>query len=206
MTRLFDLTFSLIGLIILSPFFLIIAIWIKLTSKGPILYRQKRIGKNGKEFRLLKFRSMYADADKRGLLTVGGKDPRITPSGLYIRKYKLDELPQLWNVLIGQMSIVGPRPEVKKYVDLYDEEQKKILHVRPGITDLASIKYKNENEILEAQPEPERYYIEHLLPEKIKLNKKFIEAPTVNNYFKIIFLTVKNVFISKEDINADLLN
>jgi len=206
MTRLFDLIFSLLGLIILSPFFLIIAIWVKVTSRGPVLYKQKRIGKNGKEFRVLKFRSMYVDADKRGLLTVGGKDPRITNAGVYIRKYKLDELPQLWNVLIGQMSIVGPRPEVKKYVDMYNDEQKKILHVRPGITDLASIKYRNENEILEAQSEPERYYIEHLMPEKIELNKKFIESPTINNYFRIIFLTVKNVFISKEEVNADLLN
>ena len=161
-----------------------------------MLYKQKRIGKDEKEFLLLKFRSMYLDADKRGLLTVGGRDPRITPAGYYLRKYKLDELPQLWNVLKGDMSIVGPRPEVKKYVDLYNAEQRKILRVRPGITDMASIEYRDENELLSMQAYPEEYYIDHIMPAKIKLNNVFIEAPTIGNYFKIIFKTVKSIFVS----------
>lgn len=193
MTRLFDIIFSFLGLIILSPIFVVLSIWIKLSSKGPVLYRQKRVGKGGKEFWLYKFRSMYIDADKRGLLTVG-KDARITSSGHYLRKYKLDELPQLFNVLMGDMSIVGPRPEVKKYVDLYTEEQKKILNVRPGITDLASIKFKNENDLLHTQSDPEQFYIAHVMPEKIRFNNVFIKSPTPANYFKIIFMTIGHIF------------
>lgn len=193
MTRAFDIIFSFVGLIILSPFFLILSLWVKLTSKGPILYKQKRVGMGGKEFSLFKFRSMYVDADKRGLLTVA-KDTRITSSGYYLRKYKLDELPQLFNVLMGDMSIVGPRPEVKKYVNLYTDEQRKILNVRPGITDLASIKYKNENDLLHAQTDPEQYYITHIMPEKIRFNNIFIKSPTTGNYFKIIFMTIGHVF------------
>lgn len=194
MTRFFDIVGSLIGIIILSPVFLIVAIFIKLNSKGPVIYRQKRVGKKGVEFSLFKLRSMYVDADKRGLLTVGGRDSRITPVGYFIRKYKLDELPQLWNVLKGDMSIVGPRPEVKKYVDLYTEEQKKILDVRPGITDMASITYRNENEILASKDDPEKFYIENILGKKIELNYMFIKEPTVVNYFKIIFFTLGKVF------------
>jgi len=193
MTRVFDIIFSFVGLIILSPVLLFICLWVKLTSKGPVFYKQKRVGFGGKEFWLYKFRSMYVDADKRGLLTVG-KDTRITSSGYYLRKYKLDELPQLFNVLTGSMSIVGPRPEVKKYVDLYTDEQKKILNVRPGITDLASIKYKNENDLLHTQSDPEQYYIAHIMPEKIRFNNIFIKSPTPANYFKIIFMTIGHVF------------
>ncbi|MBS1687699.1 MAG: sugar transferase [Bacteroidetes bacterium] len=193
MTRFFDIIFSFVGLIILSPVLLFLCLWVKLTSKGPVFYKQKRVGLGGKEFWLYKFRSMYVDADKRGLLTVG-KDTRITSSGYYLRKYKLDELPQLFNVLTGDMSIVGPRPEVKKYVDLYTDEQKKILNVRPGITDLASIKYKNENDLLHTQSDPEQYYIAHIMPEKIRFNNIFIKSPTPANYFKIIFMTIGHVF------------
>ncbi|MGN6569262.1 MAG: sugar transferase [Flavipsychrobacter sp.] len=193
MTRLFDIIFSFLGLIVLSPIFIILSVWVKLSSKGPVLYRQKRVGKGGDEFWLYKFRSMYVDADKRGLLTVG-KDARITSAGHYLRKYKLDELPQLFNVLMGDMSIVGPRPEVKKYVDLYTEEQKKILNVRPGITDLASIKFKNENDLLHTQSDPEQFYILHIMPEKIRFNNIFIKSPTPANYFKIIFMTIGHIF------------
>ena len=190
MTRFFDILFAILGLIILSPILLVLAIWVRFSSPGPVLYKQIRIGRLGKEFRLLKFRSMYMDADKRGLLTVGGRDPRITPVGYILRKYKLDELPQLWNVLIGEMSIVGPRPEVKRYVDLYSAQQREILRVRPGITDFASIAYRNENELLAEQADPERYYIEHIMPAKIEINRVFIDSPTVGNYFKAIFNTI----------------
>jgi lipopolysaccharide/colanic/teichoic acid biosynthesis glycosyltransferase len=194
MIRLFDIVISFIALLVLSPVWLILAICIKLNSKGPVLYRQIRIGKRGKEFTLLKFRSMHINADKKGLLTVGGRDPRITSVGYFIRKYKLDELPQLWNVLIGQMSIVGPRPEVKKYVDLYSPAQRQILDLRPGITDMASISFRNENEILDKQPDPEKYYIDHIMPQKIQLNDVFIQHPTLANYLKIIFLTAAKIF------------
>lgn len=196
MTRLLDIIFSLLGVIILSPFFILLSLWVKLDSKGPVFYRQKRIGRGGEEFSLLKFRSMHVDADKKGLLTVGGRDPRITRSGYILRKFKLDELPQLFNVLAGDMSVVGPRPEVKKYVDLYNDEQRKVLSVRPGITDMASIEFSNENEILEKQADPEQYYIDHIMPEKIRLNQQYIQSPTVGNYFRIILLTAKKIFTS----------
>lgn len=195
MIRLLDILFAMMALVVLSPVFFIIALCIKFNSKGPVFYKQVRIGKSSEEFRLLKFRSMHVNADRLGLLTVGGRDPRITSVGYFIRKYKLDELPQLWNVLVGEMSLVGPRPEVKKYVDLYTPEQRQILNVRPGITDMASIKFRNENEILDKQPDPERYYIEHVMPEKINLNYIFIKQPTVASYFRIIFLTIRNIFI-----------
>ena len=191
--RIFDILFSLLALLLLSPLFLLFALFIKLESKGPVFYYSLRAGSGYKIFKFYKFRSMYVDADKRGLLTIG-KDTRITSSGYYLRKYKLDELPQLFNVLTGSMSIVGPRPEVKKYVDLYTDEQKKILNVRPGITDLASIKYKNENDLLHTQSDPEQYYIAHIMPEKIRFNNIFIKSPTPANYFKIIFMTIGHVF------------
>lgn len=195
MTRVFDIFISLAGLIILSPVVIVIALCIKLDSKGPVFFSQNRVGKGGREFKLFKFRSMTIH--QSGLLITIGKDPRITAVGSFLRRYKLDELPQLYNVLIGDMSIVGPRPEVKHYVDLYNEEQRSILVVKPGITDFASVKYKNEDEILSLQPDPEKYYIEHIMPEKIKLNHIFITSPTVYNYFSIIFLTIKKVIISR---------
>lgn len=190
MLRILDFVFSLLGLIILSPFFLFLAIWIKLDSKGSVFYIQKRVGRNNIEFGLYKFRSMKPDADKQGLLTVGGRDPRITNSGYFIRKYKLDELPQLLNVLIGDMSLVGPRPEVRKYVNYYSNKQLEILNIRPGITDLASIKYKNENEILGKSIDPEKTYIQEIMPHKLELNREFIENPTIIKYFTIIFRTI----------------
>ena len=190
MLRILDFVFSLIGLILLSPFFLILTLWIKLDSKGSVFYIQKRVGKNNIDFNLYKFRSMNLNADKQGLLTVGGRDPRITNSGYFIRKYKLDELPQLLNVLIGDMSLVGPRPEVRKYVNYYSTKQLEILNIRPGITDLASIKYKNENEILGKSIDPEKTYIQEIMPHKLELNREFIENPTIIKYFTIIFRTI----------------
>ena len=193
MTRLFDIIFSALGLVILSPLLLIIWLLIVLESRGGGFYTQERIGKDGVPFRLYKFRSTRPDSDKGSLITIGGHDSRITKTGFFIRKYKLDELPQLWNVLKGDMSLVGPRPEVRKYVDLYTPEQRVVLRVRPGITDYASIEYADENEILGKADDPERTYIEQIMPEKIRYNLKYINHPTVGEYFKIIFLTFKKI-------------
>lgn len=193
MIRFFDFILSLVGLVVLAPIFIVLAIWIKIDSKGPVFYKQVRVGRNGIDFGLFKFRSMVVDADKRGLITVGGRDPRITRSGYFIRKYKLDELPQLINVLVGDMSLVGPRPEVRKYVELYTDEQQKVLSVKPGITDYASIEYMDENEILGKSNDPEKTYIEEIMPEKIKYNMKYIQNKNVSEYFKIIFLTLLKI-------------
>lgn len=193
MTRIFDILLATLGLVILSPLLIFVYVAIVLESRGGGFYRQERTGRYGKPFRLIKFRSMYVNADKHGLITVGGHDNRITRVGYYIRKYKIDELPQLINVVKGDMSIVGPRPEVKKYTDLYTEEQRKILDVRPGITDYASIKYVDENEILGTSDNPERTYIEHIMPDKIKLNMIYISQNGIKEYFKIIFLTLTNI-------------
>ena len=189
----FDFILSLVGLVVLAPILIVLAIWIKIDSKGPVFYKQVRVGQNGIDFGLFKFRSMVVDADKKGLITVGGRDPRITRSGYFIRKYKLDELPQLINVLVGDMSLVGPRPEVRKYVDLYTDEQQKVLSVKPGITDYASIEYMDENEILGKSTDPEKTYIEEIMPEKIKYNMKYIQNKNVSEYFKIIFLTLLKI-------------
>lgn len=191
--RFFDLVLSLTGSLLLLPAFLIIGIWIKLDSAGAVFYRQHRVGKDGADFKLLKFRTMHAGADRKGLITVGERDPRVTNAGFYLRKFKLDELPQLFNVLAGQMSLVGPRPEVRKYVDLYSPEQQVVLKVKPGITDEASVVYSNENELLSASKDPERYYIDVVMPDKIKLNLRFINDPSVANYFRIIFRTIKKI-------------
>ena len=193
MIRFFDFILSLVGLVVLAPIFIVLAIWIKIDSKGPVFYKQVRVGQNGIDFSLFKFRSMVVDADKKGLITVSGRDPRITRSGYFIRKYKLDELPQLINVLVGDMSLVGPRPEVRKYVDLYTDEQQKVLSVKPGITDYASIEYMDENEILGKSSDPEKTYIEEIMPEKIKYNMKYISNKSLFEYFKIILLTVLKI-------------
>ena len=193
MIRFFDFILSLVGLVVLAPILIVLAIWIKIDSKGPVFYKQVRVGQSGIDFGLFKFRSMVVDADKKGLITVGGRDPRITRSGYFIRKYKLDELPQLINVLVGDMSLVGPRPEVRKYVELYTDEQQKVLSVKPGITDYASIEYMDENEILGKSNDPEKTYIEEIMPEKIKYNMKYIQNKNVSEYFKIIFLTLLKI-------------
>ena len=188
--RLSDFMLSSICLVIISPVLLLIAIALKLSSKGPVLFKQVRVGKNGHDFTLLKFRTMHVNADNKGLLTVGGRDARITSLGYYLRKFKVDELPQVINVLKGNMSIVGPRPEVRRYVDLYSQEQKKVLLVLPGITDYASIAYRNENEILAAAADPEYLYIHEIMPRKIELNATFITNRNIKEYFSIIFKTV----------------
>ena len=189
MIRIFDIVFSGIGLILLSPLFLFVYILICLERKGGVFYAQERIGKDGKPFKLYEFRSMRTGADKGSLITVGGHDPRITKMGYFIRKYKIDELPQLWNVFIGDMSLVGPRPEVERYTRLYTDEQKKVLSVRPGITDWASIEYVDENVILGQAEDPDKAYIEQIMPDKIRYNMKWIDNQGVLEYFKIIFST-----------------
>ncbi len=173
--RFFDFILSLVGLVVLAPIFIVLAIGIKIDSKGPVFYKQVRVGQNGIDFGLFKFRSM------------------VVRSGYFIRKYKLDELPQLINVLLGDMSLVGPRPEVRKYVELYTDEQQKVLSVKPGITDYASIEYMDENEILGKSNDPEKTYIEEIMPEKIKYNMKYIQNKNVSEYFKIIFLTLLKI-------------
>lgn len=193
MKRSFDILFSLIGLILLLPFFIIIALCIRLDSKGGIFYRQTRVGKDGKDFRLFKFRTMVSGSDKKGLITVGGRDSRITRIGYTLRKYKLDELPQLLNVLIGDMSLVGPRPEVRKYVDLYTEQQRMVLSVQPGITDYASIEYSNENELLGQSNDPEITYIQEIMPHKLQLNLKYIREKGMLTDLRIIFATLKKI-------------
>ncbi len=187
--RSFDIVASALGLILLCPLFLFIAVWIKIDSKGPIFYKQKRVGKGDKDFLLYKFRSMKPNSDKGSLITIGVRDPRVTRSGYYIRKLKLDEIPQLINVFIGDMSLVGPRPEVRRYVDLYTPEQKRVLSVRPGITDLASIKYRNENELLEKAEDPEDYYVHIVMPDKLKYDLQYIEHQSFLFDIKLIFLT-----------------
>lgn len=191
--RFFDIIFSFLGLIILSPLFVIIYIAIKIDSKGPAIFRQTRVGRDNKDFMLLKFRSMRLDSEKGGLLTVGGKDNRITKSGYILRRYKLDELPQFFNILKGDMSFVGPRPEVRKYVELYTDEQKKVLGVRPGLTDVASIKYRNENELLAKQEDPEKYYIEHIISDKIDLNLQYINDRSFFKDVSVILKTFKAI-------------
>ena len=194
MIRFLDILFSLMGILVLSPLFLIVYIAIVVGSKGGGFYCQSRVGLNGEDFKLIKFRSMRVGSDKGSLITVGGRDPRITKIGYFVRKYKIDELPQLFNVLKGDMSLVGPRPEVRKYVDLYTDEQKKVLSVRPGITDYASIEYVDENEILGKADNPDEVYIKQIMPDKIKLNMKYIENKSVKEYFKIILLTILKIF------------
>ncbi|MCM1021758.1 MAG: sugar transferase [Muribaculum sp.] len=193
MKRAFDIIASGLGLVCLSPLFAVLAVWIKCDSKGPVFYRQVRVGRNNKDFRLFKFRSMRPDSDKLGLITVGGHDPRVTRSGYYIRKYKLDEFPQLINVFLGDMSLVGPRPEVRKYVDMYSPEQLKVLSVRPGITSLASIRYRNENEILAAAEDPDKCYIEQVMPDKLAIDLEYVSKANLWNDIKLIFSTFKEI-------------
>jgi lipopolysaccharide/colanic/teichoic acid biosynthesis glycosyltransferase len=190
MKRLLDIVLVLTALVLLLPVLVIIAVVVLLDSKGPVLYKQERIGKNGKPFCLYKFRTMKVHSDKQGLLTVGEHDPRITHIGYFLRKSKLDELPQLWNVLVGDMSIVGPRPEVKKYVELYDDRQRKVLAVKPGLTDPASLEYIDENRILESFDHPEEAYVKIIMPRKLDLNLEYLER---RNFFSDLFIMVRTL-------------
>ncbi len=189
MKRLFDICVSFIVLMLFLPFGILISIAILCESKGGVFYRQQRVGKNGIPFRLWKFRTMRVNADKLGKLTVGMRDPRITRVGYFIRKSKLDEFPQFINVLLGEMSVVGPRPEVQEYVDLYTPEQQEVLSVKPGITDYASLEYFKENELLGKSDNPRETYIQEIMPAKIALNKKYIANPTLSQDIKIMWLT-----------------
>lgn len=191
--RIFDIIFSLLGIILLLPILIIISIIIKLTSKGPILFTQVRVGKNKANFKILKFRTMVIDAEKIGRQITVGHDPRITSIGRILRKYKLDELPQLFNVLLGQMSFVGPRPEVPKYTNFYNEQQSQVLKVKPGITDYASIKYSDENAILGVSEDPEKIYITQVMPDKLSINLEYIARRSVLEDMKIIFLTLSKI-------------
>ena len=192
--RTFDILFSSIGLLMLLPVFLVMAVWIKADSEGPVFYRQVRVGMHGKLFRIFKFRSMRLGSDKASQITIGERDSRITRSGIIIRKYKLDELPQLIHVFTGDMSFVGPRPEVPKYVDLYTEEQRHVLDVRPGITDMASIKYINENELLGKANNPEDYYIHTIMPDKLSINLEYVKNNSFMDDVTIIFKTLSKIF------------
>ena len=189
MKRIFDIVASGFGLLVMSPVFLILAIWIKLDSKGPVFYRQVRVGRKNRDFRIFKFRSMRVGADKMGLITVGGHVPRVTRSGYFIRKYKLDEFPQLINVFIGDMSLVGPRPEVRKYVDLYTSEQMQVLDVRPGVTSLASIRYRNENELLEKVEDSDQYYINVVKQDKLAIDLEYIRNVSFGYDIRLVFQT-----------------
>lgn len=192
--RTFDILFSSIGLLMLLPVFVVMAVWIKADSEGPVFYRQVRVGMHGKLFRIFKFRSMRLGSDKASQITIGERDSRITRSGIIIRKYKLDELPQLINVFTGDMSFVGPRPEVPKYVDLYTEAQRHVLDVRPGITDMASIKYINENELLGKANNPEDYYIHTIMPDKLSINLEYVKNNSFMDDVTIIFKTLSKIF------------
>jgi lipopolysaccharide/colanic/teichoic acid biosynthesis glycosyltransferase len=193
MKRFIDLFFSFFGLLLLLPLFIIIGLLIVIDSRGSIFYKQLRVGKDNIDFFLFKFRTMQVNSDKKGLLTIGGRDNRITHVGYYLRNYKIDELPQLINVLIGNMSLVGPRPEVRKYVELYTKDQKQVLTVKPGITDYASIEFSKENELLGNAGNPEQFYIEEIMPKKLKLNLKYIANKNVITDFKIIIKTLVKI-------------
>lgn len=192
--RLFDLVASIFGIIVLSPIFLLVALLIKVDDGGPVFFRQERIGYRGKPFYIWKFRSMVVNAPKLGGALTVGRDPRITRVGYWLRKLKLDELPQLFNVLLGEMSLVGPRPEVAKYVALYTPEQRKVLELMPGITDPASIRYCTENEVLAQASDPERTYIEEIMPEKIRLNLGYAARANLLSDCLIIAQTLIKIF------------
>ena len=197
MKRFLDVILSVLVLIILSPLFIIIAIIITCESRGGVIYSQTRVGRYNKDFKLLKFRTMYTGSDQKGLITVGEHDARITPFGYFLRKSKMDEFPQLLNIIKGDMSIVGPRPEVRHYVDMYTEEQLKVLSVRPGLTDFASLVYIDENKLLENQEDPEEFYIKEMMPCKLELNLKYIEQQSVKTDAILIFKTLKAIVSGK---------
>ena len=199
MKRIFDILFSLVVLVIGIPFGLLIALAIVIDSRGHVIYKQKRVGRDNVDFQLYKFRTMCTDADKGSQITVSDHDSRITKTGTFLRKYKIDEFPQFLNILKGEMSIVGPRPEVRKYVDLYTPEQMRVLTVRPGLTDYASIRYVNENEILAASDNPEETYIHEIMPDKLALNLQYIEEQSIWVDVKIMFMTLKAIAVRNEE-------
>ena len=194
MKRAFDIVSCTLAVLVLFPFGLIIALCIVCGSKGGVFYRQTRVGQNGKDFKLLKFRTMRPNADQQGLLITVGNDQRITRIGGFLRKYKIDELPQLLNIIKGDMSVVGPRPEVRRYVELYDERQRRVLTVRPGLTDYASLKYISESELLAKSDDPEKTYIEEIMPAKLELNLQYIDNQSLKEDFKLIFQTLFSIF------------
>lgn len=198
MKRLFDIFCSAFGLLVLLPAFVVLIILIKIESPGPGFYTQQRVGRNSRMFNLFKFRTMHLNADKLTAITVGARDPRITRIGYYLRKYKIDELPQLINVVRGDMSLVGPRPELKKFVDLYTPEQREVLTVRPGITDFASLEFRNENELLEGKEDPIKYYVDEILPAKLALSLRYVRTRSFLLDIKIILRTIKAVFVNRE--------
>ena len=190
MKRLFDIIASGMGLVLLSPLFLLVAIWIPLDSPGPVFYRQVRVGLHNKDFRIFKFRTMRVGSDKGSLVTIGGRDPRVTRAGYWLRKFKIDELPQLINVFVGDMSLVGPRPEVRHYVDYWTPEQMHVLDVRPGITDAASIKFRNESEFLKQVDDPEKHYIEVIMPMKLDLYLEYVSHHSFKGDIRLILVTI----------------
>jgi lipopolysaccharide/colanic/teichoic acid biosynthesis glycosyltransferase len=196
MKRVFDFCFAIIGIIVLSPLFILVSVWIMLDSRGGVFYLQDRVGLNHVNFKLIKFRTMYIGSDKKGLLTIGNNDSRITRSGCWLRRKKLDELPQLFNILLGNMSFVGPRPEVTKYVKLYTPEQERVLSIKPGITDWASIQYFDENELLSKSTDPERLYVSEIIPSKIIKNLDYIDHHSFWTDMKIIHQTLKRIMTS----------
>ncbi|RLC24740.1 MAG: sugar transferase [Deltaproteobacteria bacterium] len=192
--RLFDIIFSILGLIVLLPLFLVVTLLILIDSKGGAFFFQSRVGKNNRDFQMIKFRTMFSNSEKKGFLTVGNTDARITTIGRWLRRYKIDEFPQLLNILKGEMSFVGPRPEVRKYVDLYNDEQMSVLSVKQGLTDYASLEYIKENEILEQYDNPEEVYIEKIMPEKLALNIKYIKDKGFFTDLKIMLKTIQKIF------------
>lgn len=198
MKRFWDILFAIIFLIILLPFYCIAAFLVIFSSKGPILFKQERVGRNGRTFRILKFRTMRINTESTGQLTVGARDPRVTRVGYFLRKFKIDEWPQLWNILSGQMSFVGPRPEVPRYVALYDQNQKRVLDVRPGLTDLASVMYFAENQMLAQAEDPEKEYINKIMPAKLELNLKHMDSKSFGKDLKIVGMTISRLIRQPE--------
>ncbi len=194
MKRAFDIVSCTLAVLVLFPFGLIIALCIACGSKGGVFYQQTRVGKDNKDFKLLKFRTMRPNADQQGLLITVGADSRITRIGGFLRKYKIDELPQLLNIIKGDMSVVGPRPEVRRYVEMYDERQRRVLTVRPGLTDYASLQYISESELLAESADPEKTYIEEIMPAKLELNLQYIEKQSLKEDLKLIFQTLFSIF------------
>ncbi len=194
---LFDAIFGLAGFIILLPALAVIAAAIRLTSPGPALFRQERVGRNGIPFDILKFRTMVARAEEQGLKITVGRDPRVTPLGEFLRRFKLDELPQILNILKGEMSFVGPRPEVPQYVALYTPAQRRVLSIKPGVTDLASIKFRRESELLGQSADPEKTYIEEIMPQKLAINLEYVDKASLSYDLRLIWMTLREVFFER---------